>query len=334
MNTAILRHNSQSDRLRLPHAPLAIVGRILAAIVAGLLALFLARSAGAQEMKDSLSAARDLYASAAYDEALNVLNRLRSTNLPQSDATAVQQVRALCLLALGRASEAQQAIEEVVAAQPLYQPTEAEASPRVRAAFIDVRRRMLPALAQQQYALAKNAFEHKDYAAAARLFKKTMEVLDDPAVAQSKEPGLADLRTLTAGFLDLSVSAASPTLPPLTPEPAAPPATAQPPLDPAVVDLGHIYVAGEQGVILPVAIRQDLPRWPLTQPPPAARGVLELVIGENGEVESATMRESVTRVYDTVLLAAAKTWKYRPATRGGRPVRFRKLVQVTLEGRR
>ena len=38
-------------------------------------------------------------------------------------------------------------------------------------------------------------------------------------------------------------------------------------------------------------------------------------------------------LYDPLLLSAAKGWKYRPATRDGQPVRFRKIIQVTLEGR-
>lgn len=329
MSTAVFRHHSHSHVLTLPHVSMPTLRRILTPIAATLLALSLARSAGAQELKDSLSAARDLYASAAYDEALNVLNRLRAANLGQTDAANVQQVRALCLLALGRSTEAEQAIEEVIAAQPMYQPSEAEASPRIRAAFIDVRRRMLPTLAQQQYSLAKNAYEHKDYAAAVRLFKRTMEVLDDPALAQSKEPGLADLRTLTAGFLELSVSAATP---PPPPPPAPTPAPAPPP--PPPVDLNRVYYTGEPGVVPAVAIRQEMPRWPLTQPTAGGRGVLEVVIDKSGEVESAVMRESVTRVYDTVLVSAAKSWKYRPAMRNGQPVRFRKLVQVTLEGNR
>ena len=38
-------------------------------------------------------------------------------------------------------------------------------------------------------------------------------------------------------------------------------------------------------------------------------------------------------LYDRMLLAAAKGWKYRPAMKDGQPVRFLKIIQVTLEGR-
>ena len=103
-----------------------------------------------------LAAARELYASASYDDALTVLNKLRSSDHPPSQSRAIEQYRAFCLLALGRAADAQQAIEAVVAAEPSYQPNEGDVSPRVRTAFADVRRRMLPAIIQQKYAQAQD----------------------------------------------------------------------------------------------------------------------------------------------------------------------------------
>src|SRR5215471_15531954 len=85
--------------------------------------------------QDSLGAARDLYAAAAYEDALTVLNRLRSTDRPPEEARSLDQYRAYCLLALGRTSEADQAIEAIVAANPSYRAVEADVSPRIRSAF-------------------------------------------------------------------------------------------------------------------------------------------------------------------------------------------------------
>ena len=90
-----------------------------------------------------LTAARDLYASAAYDDALSMLNRLRAADHPASQLRAIEQYRAFCLLALGRSSDAEKAIEAVVAAEPSYHPSDNDVSPRVRLAFTEVRRRML-----------------------------------------------------------------------------------------------------------------------------------------------------------------------------------------------
>lgn len=161
--------------------------------------------------QDSLAAARDLYAGASYEEALLVLNRLRSVGLPPDEVSAIEQYRAFCLLALGRAEDAEQAIAAVVQAQPLFQPDAVEISPRLRSAFSDVRKRMLPRIVQQKYASAKAAFDRKDWVEAESGFKQVLDVLNDPDVASSaRQPPLSDIRTLAAGFHDLSRAAAAP----------------------------------------------------------------------------------------------------------------------------
>ena len=135
--------------------PRIVGGVALAAVMAG--------PAAAQP--NALNAARDLYASARYDEALAMLNGLPAANSPNvADMTSVQQYRSLCLLALGRGPEAEQAIGAVVTANPSYQPSAAEASPRVRAAFTEVRQRLLPQIAQARYTEAKVAFDAKRFA--------------------------------------------------------------------------------------------------------------------------------------------------------------------------
>src|SRR5262245_64064088 len=129
--------------------------------------------------RDVIGAARDLYASARYDEALAVLNDLRpaeNTAAP-SDRKSIEQYRSLCLLALGRGSEAESAIAAVVTADPAYLPGDAEASPRVRAAFSDVRKRMLPGIVSSVYADAKGMFDRKEYARAAAQFKQVLGLL-------------------------------------------------------------------------------------------------------------------------------------------------------------
>src|SRR3954470_16671525 len=141
-------------------------------VVPLLLAASVARAAFGQvptSGKDPLGAARDLYASARYDEALAVLNDLRPNDAAASSMTdrrSIEQYRSLCLLALGRGSEAESAIAAVVTADPAYQPNETDASPRVRAAFSDVRKRLLPDIVTARYAMAKAAFDRKEHQAA------------------------------------------------------------------------------------------------------------------------------------------------------------------------
>ena len=172
--------------------------------------------------QNPLVAARDLYASARYDEALALLNGIRpGDSTTGSDLKSVEQYRSLCLLALGRGSEAEKAIAAVVTADPAYQPSESEASPRVRAAFSEVRRRLLPQIAGSRYTPRRR--------------RSTARILRQPRVSSascshcSTIPTWAasspDLRILVAGFVDLSAGAAAPAAAP----PAAPVPQPEPP---------------------------------------------------------------------------------------------------------
>jgi hypothetical protein len=275
--------------------------------------------------QESLASARDLYASAAYEDALAVLNRLPDANRPPDETRTIQQYRAFCLLALGRTAEAERSIEAVILGQPTFRPTDADMSPRLRAAFADVRRRVLPAIMRQKYAQAKAAFDRKDFALAGDGFADVLNMMTDPdAVAAAGQPPLSDLRTLAMGFRDHSATAAAPPPPlPAAPTPA-PTLAAEPPQPP------RIYTAADSRVVAPAPIRQDLPSYPGQILVPR-QGQIEVVIDEKGLVETAIMKASVTPTYDTLALAASRMWRYRPATLNGVPVKYRKVIQISVK---
>jgi len=301
-----------------------LVDIILAALVAAVVSI-------PTRAADSLADARDLYAAAEYEDALALLNKLQPGEHPAEERRAIEQYRAYCLLALGRSADAEQAIAAVVDATPLYKPSGSDVSPRVRSAFSDVRRRVLPSIIQEKYAAAKVAFDHKDFPVAAAAFTEVVETMADPDVADVvKQAPLSDLRVLAIGFRDLSVTDAVP--PPVPIRETAPPAPAAvvTPAPTAAVAPPRIYVATDTTVMPPAPIRQALPPFP-SQLAVANRGVLEVIINENGAVENVAMRESVNPRYDAQLLAAAKTWQYRPALLNGKPVKYRKMVQIDVK---
>jgi protein TonB len=102
------------------------------------------------------------------------------------------------------------------------------------------------------------------------------------------------------------------------------------PVPTAAVAPLRVYAANDAQVVPPTALKQALPPFP-AQLPVANRGVLELVINEDGAVENATMRESVNPRYDTLLVNAAKSWQYKPAMLDGRPVKYRKMMQIDVK---
>lgn len=292
-----------------------------------LLAAVIVLSSSSAIAADSLAAARDLYASASYEEALAMLGRLNAVELPPDQGRTADQYRALCLLALGKSAEASQAIEAVVSAEPSYHPSESEVSPRVRAVFSDVRKRLLPGLVQQKYAIAKTAFDHKDYQTASAGFGQLLALYADPDLSPAaNKPPLSDLRVLIDGFHSLSVQALAP-----PPAPQPPPAVVAPPAAVAVVvpDAPKIYSSVDANVVPPVAVRQELPPFAGVVPRQMT-GAMEILIDETGKVQSAAMRASTVPNYDRQAVAAAQTWRYRPATLNGTPVKFRKMIQVAL----
>jgi TonB family protein len=296
-----------------------------------LIAVLTPRAGAAQ---DPLTAARNMYAAAAYEDALAVLDRLAAANSAPSDRFVVNQYRAFCLLALGRSADAEHAIEAVVSDRPLYHPSDAEASPRLRSAFTTVRQRMLPSIVQQKYTQAKNAFDRKDFTAAQTGFSQVLDTLADPDLGgAASRPPLSDLGTLAAGFRDLSARSVA-TLPATRAEaPKARPPAPQPvavPAQPVGAPVKRIFTGGEANVIPPGIVRQDFPSYP-RDVGSLSQGSIEIVIDETGVVESAIIRSSMNPRYDQIVLTATKSWRYTPATLGGAPVKFRKVINISVK---
>jgi hypothetical protein len=294
-----------------------------------------------------LDRARSLYDSASFDEALVILDRVSGAQ-PETDVEEVQRYRALCLLALNRTADAQRAIEIVFSRDPMFRLADGDAPPRMRAAFNDVRRRLLPKVTEQLYASAKTTFDRKEYALAVTQFSDLLTFLED-ADARAL-PSLTEFRILATGFRDLSQGslvtsepAPTPALAP-TAEPAPAPAAnlvqVQPQTGPEVAALNpavsNISVDPAAGVVEPpVVIRQQMPLWLGMRDflPRGSRGSLRVIIDERGNVEDARINSSIHVVYDALLLSAARTWKYEPARLNGKPVRYMKLIEVVLTPR-
>jgi len=315
-------------------------------LIALTLGAALPAAVSAQPAPPDLSAAKALYASASYEDALAALAKATNEN-----AEEVEQYRALCLLALGRTAEARQALERMVTLQPGYTINDTDVSPRLVTMFHEVRRQQLPAAAKRIYATAKTSFENKNYVAAAAQFKAMFAILDDPDMGD-QAAGLADLRMLGEGFVALAEGqiAAAAAAKPATPPPSAPsstpasaPAAAAPPAaapnpapsaSPATASAdAKIYTSFDKDVTAPVEIERRLPAWVPSNAIEQKNvyiGTLAVVIDEKGAVESAALQKSVSPTYDPQLLQAAKSWRFRPARLNGQPVKYWKSYEIML----
>jgi TonB family protein len=302
----------------------------------------LAVSTTAAASDETLARAKDLYRSAAYDEALVVLDQIaiESSGVARVE---VNEYRLFCLIALDRKTDARVAIESLVNADPFYQLSPEQAPPRVRTMFKDIRQALLPGLVQREYASAKAAFDRQDPEAAGQ-FDRVLKLLEDPLVTQT--PALTDLRTVASGFRDLSKArppkVESAPAPQVVAQVQPAPAIPTPPAEsasaavntPAVSTRSGPYRDGDADVVPPVVLNQALPQWIVPQGTrPAAwqpEAVVEVTIDESGSVVSAVLRKGFHPSYDPQLIKAALSWKYEPARRAGTPVRFVKLIAIRL----
>jgi len=279
------------------------------------------------EAQGSLDAARELYASAEYDQALSMLDSLKGTERPREEQQAIELYRVLCLVATGKESDAKGAMESLITRHPLYRPTD-DLPPRVRSTYSETRKRLLPGAAQAAYQQAKTAFDVKDFSAAERGFSLVLAVIADPDIAAlANTSPLADIRTLANGFRELSAKAATPPETVARVIPAAPAAPEWP--SSTMQRMGRLYNSNDTNVVPPVAVNQQIPPYPGPVRIPQM-GTLEVIIDTTGAVESATIVTSINPQYDRLALNAARQWQYQPAKVDGTPVKFVKRIQVSL----
>ncbi|HYN08733.1 MAG TPA: hypothetical protein VES67_15240 [Vicinamibacterales bacterium] len=294
-----------------------------------------------------LSSAKALYASASYEEALTHLAQAS----PSEDMEQVETYRALCLMALGRDSEAVHSLERLLDRNPFHSLSDTEVSPRLVALYRDVRTKRLPTAARDLYTRARMKFDERSYADAADLLRDLLAGLGREDL--DGQTGLADLKLLAEGFLRLTEieiirnGQTPPASQGASPVPAAPrPAPTSPPAPPAAdslltvaggLPLGGlpapvIYSQEDRYVVAPVEVARKMPNWnpPLTVQRGVYHGLLEVVINERGGVESVRILSSIAPSYDPLLLEATKLWKFRPATLNGEPVKYRRSFEIIL----
>jgi len=97
---------------------------------------------------------------------------------------------------------------------------------------------------------------------------------------------------------------------------------------PSSVAFRRIYQSGDSNVVEPILVHPYLPELAAGVPEDRL-GVLELVIDVNGAVESVRLRTPANRYRERWWVFAAKSWQFQPASKDGRPVRFRKRIPIT-----
>ena len=96
-----------------------------------------------------------------------------------------------------------------------------------------------------------------------------------------------------------------------------------------------MFTSDQTEITAPIVLRQDVPQVPQSLLPMfkagTTAGQMDVIIDELGNVEEATIRQSMQPVYDAIVLRAAKLWKYRPARNGQVPVKYLKTVAIVVQ---
>jgi hypothetical protein len=295
----------------------------LATILTGLIGLTSSLAASAAGADDPLDVAKSLYLAASYSEALSALDKLPDG----ADLAAADKYRALCFLGLDRQADAEQALESLLVRQPQYSMDQLE-SPKLVAMFKSIRARKLPEVAKNMFASAKSTYDKGDMKGASAQFTTLLAMLNGPDIGSE----LSDLKMLADGFSTLAQKQL-PAPPPLraveNQAPIGRPGASSAPEVPA-----HIFTIGDEDVVPPAPVIQNIPRWEAPNnvfQGTTYTGSIEVVIDETGSVVAANIRDKINAIYDPLIVAAAAKWKYRPALRNGQPVKYRKVIPVTLK---
>lgn len=78
-----------------------------------------------------------------------------------------------------------------------------------------------------------------------------------------------------------------------------------------------------------IRLRSAFHPGPLAQTMPEETGLVEVVVSVSGTVESAKFVTKPFNVHEAMLLSAVKAWRFRPAMRHGRAIRYRLRVPIS-----
>ena len=208
--------------------------------------------------------------------------------------------RAAELVESGQPSEAEVAFDAFVLNNPLYEPGPSELGPEAYAALEASRRVVLPKIVIRDFGRAKAALEQGDVDGALAIASDVDAVLD--RVGAAAPPGLrSQVQTLVDAALDARTATD-----------------------------GIIYTDADLDVTAPRALSRQFPLNPPEGIRPDRLGVLEIIVGRQGDVEFVKLHTPLNRYHERMVVSAAKAWRYRPATKDGTPVRYRLNVTVNL----
>jgi hypothetical protein len=208
--------------------------------------------------------------------------------------------RASALFNEGKASDATILLDLLVMTAPLYEPAAGALPAEGMSALNASQRLLLPNIASRELDKATAALTSGDADRAVTLAGGVSVMLDrfDPDSVSPLRPRLDQLLRKA----NAARSAAENT----------------------------VYGGKDLDVIPPQPLSRQFPEGPPQGVPPQRVGTLELIVGKTGDVEFVKLHTPLNRYHERMIVSAVKAWRYSPALKAGKPVRFRLTISINL----
>jgi len=245
-------------------------------------------------------------ARAAVGTAVSAAPPSRAAAAPRRSAPANELLeaerRATGLLASGQAEDASILFDAIVMKNPFYQLDPSRSNPEALAAFEASKRVLVPVLVRRQYQEARAAFNAGEFSKAIAAGGRALTLLN--SIATDAEPG--DLNGELTNLVARATAA-------------------------RVAEEETVYSEDDSAVTPPRPIGRQLST--ASQPhdstvPPTGR--LEILVDRSGRVESVRLATPHNGYHDRMIVSAVKAWRYRPAQRNGKPVRYFLVMSISL----
>jgi hypothetical protein len=209
--------------------------------------------------------------------------------------------RAAGLISAGKIADAAIVFDALVLTYPLYEPDANELAPDALATFRNSRRSLLPNIAVREYNRARDALLAGDVDGALDLGRQVSAMLERLETGAAPPELGARVQQLLGEATVMRATAEQ-----------------------------IVYSRGDVEVVPPRPLSRQFPAAPPIGIPAHRIGVLDMVIGTRGDVEIVKLHTPLNRYHERMIVSAAKAWRYRPALREGKPVRFRLSLLINL----
>ncbi len=219
---------------------------------------------------------------------------------PTTESPADLVRRAGAFFRDGKPSEGAIVFDLLVLTAPLYEPAGGELSPDASAAFRESQRLLLPNIASSDIDKASAALTAGDPDRALTLGDRAEAVLDRFDV-ESMSPLRSKLQQVMRRARSIRATAEN-----------------------------TVYSFGDGDVTPPHPLSRQFPEDAPPGVPPQRVGTLELIVGKGGDVEFVKLHTPLNRYHERMIVSAVKAWRYQPAVKAGKPVRFRLTISINL----